>query len=413
MGTRGTHEIARFAVAAALIFATVTTTGVVAPSIAYAADAKIKKHRVYKGQTLGKIAKRYRITVDALREANRIGNKDPIKPGQMLWIPPRSDEDGKKTRAARDKAEGRASSDGNEPPRKAAKSDDAKAPSRKELAAGVRWHEVVKGQKLGSIARRYHVTVAALTHANGIDERAPIQPGQMLLVPHRDDEGGAVARDLRDAGLRPSSPDEPKSPAKRATKAPKNSWDPYVKKPPRPRYITIVGRHDRSWRGTAVTKRGNARSYARKHIAEVLATKSGETKPIDKRLVELLAKVSDTFGGRTIRVVSGVRLGNTNETSRHRQGKAVDFVVDGVPNDVLRDYLKTFDQVGVGFYPNSHFVHLDVRERWTYWIDLSRPGERPRYAGFWTKASKSAKPRRRRIKGEKAVEPGKASDQDR
>ena len=124
--------------------------------------------------------------------------------------------------------------------------------------------------------------------------------------------------------------------------------------------------------------------------------------PIDKRLVELLADVSDTFGGRTLRVVSGVRLGNTPEGSRHRHGRAIDFVVEGVPNEVLRDYVKTFHQVGVGYYPNSHFVHLDVRDRWTYWIDLSRPGERPRYAGFWTKASKSAKPRRRKIKGAKS-----------
>jgi len=35
--------------------------------------------------------------------------------------------------------------------------------------------------------------------------------------------------------------------------------------------------------------------------------------------------------------------------------------------------------VGVGYYPNSTFVHLDVRSLPTYWVDYSKPGEPPRY----------------------------------
>ncbi|MEQ9318825.1 MAG: LysM peptidoglycan-binding domain-containing protein [Polyangiaceae bacterium] len=403
------HTIVRIGLTA-LALAGAVGTCVVSERPVHAAKAKIKKHKIYKGQTLGKIAKRYRITVEALCEANGIGRHDPIKPGQVLWIPPAGDEDGKQTRAARDRAEGDA--DDAAPPTKKSAADTPDAgPSRKQLEAGIRWHEIAKGQKLGSIAKRYHVTVDALTHANAIDERKPIQPGQMLIVPHHDDDGGKVARGLHDAGAKPPAEGDAKAVSKtaRGSKGKQNSWQPYVRKPPRPRYITIVGRHDRSWKGTAVTAKGNARTYARKHIAEVLATKSGKTKPIDKRLVELLADVSDTFGGRTLRVVSGVRLGDTPEGSRHRHGRAIDFVVEGVPNEVLRDYVKTFDEVGVGFYPNSHFIHLDVREQWTYWIDLSSPGERPRYAGFWTKASKSAKPRRRKIKGRKKSSKGSAS----
>ena len=48
----------------------------------------------------------------------------------------------------------------------------------------------------------------------------------------------------------------------------------------------------------------------------------------------------------------------------------------------LRDYLrKTFDKVGVGYYPNSTFVHLDVRkDRSAFWIDYSGPGERAVYS---------------------------------
>jgi hypothetical protein len=33
----------------------------------------------------------------------------------------------------------------------------------------------------------------------------------------------------------------------------------------------------------------------------------------------------------------------------------------------------------VGYYPNSTFVHLDVRDTPATWIDYSKPGEPPRY----------------------------------
>jgi hypothetical protein len=51
----------------------------------------------------------------------------------------------------------------------------------------------------------------------------------------------------------------------------------------------------------------------------------------------------------------------------------------GVPNSALRDYLRTLRDVGVGYYPNSTFVHLDVRERSASWVDYAGPGESPRY----------------------------------
>lgn len=52
----------------------------------------------------------------------------------------------------------------------------------------------------------------------------------------------------------------------------------------------------------------------------------------------------------------------------------------GVPNAALRDFLRTFDDVGVGFYPNSTFVHLDARDYDAYWVDYAGPGEPPRYS---------------------------------
>jgi hypothetical protein len=64
------------------------------------------------------------------------------------------------------------------------------------------------------------------------------------------------------------------------------------------------------------------------------------------------------------------------------KGLACDFRVEGVKATDLRDYLrKSFEKVGVGYYPNSSFVHLDVRkDRSAFWIDYSGPGERAIYS---------------------------------
>lgn len=98
-------------------------------------------------------------------------------------------------------------------------------------------------------------------------------------------------------------------------------------------------------------------------------------------LVEILARISDHFGGREITIVSGYRVagGYTRESSRHTRGHALDIRIQGVPNTALRDFARTLPNVGVGFYPRSSFVHVDVRERSAYWVDTSGPGEAPQY----------------------------------
>jgi uncharacterized protein YcbK (DUF882 family) len=40
-------------------------------------------------------------------------------------------------------------------------------------------------------------------------------------------------------------------------------------------------------------------------------------------------------------------------------GKAMDFRLEGVPLDEVRDAAKTLKAGGVGYYPNSNFVHID------------------------------------------------------
>lgn len=106
--------------------------------------------------------------------------------------------------------------------------------------------------------------------------------------------------------------------------------------------------------------------------------------PMSPRLVRVLYQVGRHFPGRRVEVVSGYRHPSVakNPHSPHMQGLACDFRVPGVRNAELRDYLRRdFQKVGVGYYPNSSFVHLDVRkDRSAFWIDYSGPGDRAVYS---------------------------------
>lgn len=256
-------------------------------------------------------------------------------------------------------------------------------------------HRVYERQHLGMIAKRYNVSVDALRRANDIDPGEAIKPGQVLYVPPRSDPDGSqtaawVQRQSKKSGG--GADDDAPRAAKggRHGQEPKGKppdqegWKRWSKAPSQKGYVELAS-HESTWRGYVVGKGGKVLGPARKAFERLLATSDGQTHVIDPRLIKLIAKVSDTFGGRPIQVVSGYRLESYASQSRHKKGQAIDFAIGGVPNAAIRDFVKTLPNVGIGYYPNSHFIHLDVRDQWTYWVDYSGPGEPPRYAGFWTR----------------------------
>ncbi len=114
---------------------------------------------------------------------------------------------------------------------------------------------------------------------------------------------------------------------------------------------------------------------------------TGRVHAIADRLPQLLYAVGHHFGDRAISIVAGYRAPKIakekgNPRSPHKAGLACDFKIDGVELTTLRDYLRnTFQKVGVGYYPNSGFVHLDVgRKANAFWIDYSAPGGRADYS---------------------------------
>jgi uncharacterized protein YcbK (DUF882 family) len=269
-------------------------------------------------------------------------------------------------------------------------------------AVADRTHTVRAGQSLARIARRYGIRVQDLAAANGIGTDAQVRPGQVLRIP---DEGvvyvrsgqtlaaiarandvsvGALARENRlreDAALRVGQ--RLVLPGHAASAEAVEAADRWGR-PRSPGVVDFMRVHDRERaRLRILDRRGRASSRTLERVAQLMrpaGTRRAGSRP-DARLVELLARVSDHFGGRTIYVLSGFRHagGYTAESSRHVSGHALDFRVRGVPNTEVRDFCRTLDDVGVGYYPRSTFVHLDTRERSAYWVDWSRPGEAPEY----------------------------------
>jgi LysM repeat protein len=311
-------------------------------------------HVVYAGQRLNTIARRYQVSVEAIRNANGLSKNARLKPGEKLTIPGLDDPDGSRARALyppehpSDVATVPAST------RKDKDDKDDDGDRESDSDDGPRTHKVYAGQRLESIAKRYKITVDALCAANGITRRVKLRAGQVLTIPR---------------------PGDPLSSADYA-------GDPNGKHGRLPRlglrkgYLDLFNYSGR-FHGYAVDKKGKVTPLAQTEVSKLFGA-TGTRPRTDPRLIKLLTKVSDKFGSRPIRIVSGYRTRSFFQDSRHKSSHAVDFSIPGVDNVTVRDYLRTLDSVGVGYYPNSSFVHLDVRDSATYWVDYAGPGEAPR-----------------------------------
>ena len=116
------------------------------------------------------------------------------------------------------------------------------------------------------------------------------------------------------------------------------------------------------------------------YVAESLADinrilrdhRTGQIAAIDTGLLDLLHRVSAAVGSsQPFEIISGYRspasnlMLNTSTTgvakrSLHMEGKAVDLRLPGIPLADLRQAGLQLQGGGVGYYPESNFVHLDV-----------------------------------------------------
>lgn len=127
-----------------------------------------QRYRVRRGDTLGRIARRFDTTVDTLVAMNSLSQADKIKRGQVLQVP------------------GQPAAAAPEPAPAAREPATPKEPQR---------YRVRRGDTLGHIAKRHGTTVDMLVAMNDLDPSNIIKPGQTLSVPAERQGRVAVTRE--------------------------------------------------------------------------------------------------------------------------------------------------------------------------------------------------------------------------
>ena len=133
---------------------------------------------------------------------------------------------------------------------------------------------------------------------------------------------------------------------------------------------------------TPRSERGGFSAEDLDHAAHVMRDSSGNEHPIDPRLLDMVYRLQAHFHAHEIRIVSGYRTPRGSATSNHAKGRAMDLVVPGATDEDVAKFAREEGFAGVGVYPVSGFVHVDVREHSYFWVDTSGPGKRSRIRGI-------------------------------
>jgi uncharacterized protein YcbK (DUF882 family) len=139
------------------------------------------------------------------------------------------------------------------------------------------------------------------------------------------------------------------------------------------RRLAFVNTHTGERLSATYFENGHFEPEALRDIDRVLRDhRSGEIKPIDRRLLDLLDTLrSNLDAHEPYHVISGYRSPATNALlhaesdgvarhSLHIDGKAIDVRIPGVQLAHLRGAALELGRGGVGYYPASDFVHVDT-----------------------------------------------------
>jgi uncharacterized protein YcbK (DUF882 family) len=101
--------------------------------------------------------------------------------------------------------------------------------------------------------------------------------------------------------------------------------------------------------------------------------RNGDVRHFDPRLYDILSDLTSSIGrpGGEIDVICGYRTPSTNESLRahttgvaknslHIQAEAIDLRMPGVDTLKLRKAALALHRGGVGYYPHSDFIHVDI-----------------------------------------------------
>jgi uncharacterized protein YcbK (DUF882 family) len=113
----------------------------------------------------------------------------------------------------------------------------------------------------------------------------------------------------------------------------------------------------------------------------ILRSSDGQQHPPDPRVLDVAYNLQKKFGAGEVRFLSGYRTPKKSG-SNHGYGRAIDLVIPGATDEEVATYARTAGFCGVGIYPTSGFVHVDVRDRSFFWADKSGPGKPNKTVGI-------------------------------
>jgi membrane-bound lytic murein transglycosylase D len=137
-----------------------------------------RRHVVRRGETLARIAKRYRVSVASLASANSISRKAKLKRGRALVIPGRTVV---QTASVKKPSSVKKSPSARRPETRVAAAAKRKAPPSKRTKS----YRVSRGDTLYRIAMRHGTTVARILAVNSLPPKATIRPGDRIKIPSR------------------------------------------------------------------------------------------------------------------------------------------------------------------------------------------------------------------------------------
>ena len=158
-----------------------------------------------------------------------------------------------------------------------------------------------------------------------------------------------------------------------AASLPRRSWAAIPAASVPVRKLGLYNTHTGEQLNTVYWAEGSYQTEGLRDIYRLLRDhRSGEISPIDTGLLELLYVLSASLGtSERLHVISGYRSPATNamlaqkssgvaKHSLHMEGLAMDIRVPGRDLADVRRAAIALNGGGVGYYPSSDFVHVDV-----------------------------------------------------
>ena len=146
-----------------------------------------------------------------------------------------------------------------------------------------------------------------------------------------------------------------------------------IKKNHSAKHLTFENLHTGETLSATYFENGRYVNGALKELNHILRDhRSGDVFSMDPSLFDLLHEMQYQLGVKQpIQIISGYRSPATNaqlqkETfgvatkSLHMLGKAIDIRMEGVNSNVIKQTAIAMQRGGVGYYPDSDFVHVDT-----------------------------------------------------